>query len=96
MYLSTTTAKGKKYVYLIKGVGTKDNEYGDLVCIKEYLYGFGRNDKAIKKMREWKDHFEMFPSKLKELGCTEENLLDWIRTLETGITKTGRNFSAAI
>lgn len=41
-------------------------------------------------------NFNEFPKELIDLGCNKFDLEDWIRTLETGITKTGKRFKAII
>jgi hypothetical protein len=88
MFLKPVKAKGNIYVYLC----SYDSQEQD----KKFLYGFGRLDKALKEMYRWKDNFFCFPISLLELGCKREDLLDWIKTLETGITKTGRILKSII
>lgn len=63
---------------------------------KETLYTFGRVDKALLNMYSWRNDFRKFPKELLVIGCQLEHLEDWIRTIETGVTKTGKQFKAAI
>lgn len=63
---------------------------------KETLYKFGRKEIALQKMYDWRNDFTLFPKELILLGCSQEDLNQWIKTLETGITKTGKPFRAAI
>lgn len=94
MYLKTMTAKGNKYIYLycysneIREENPRNKE--------KRLYSFGRNDIALVRLKSWKKDFSSFPDDLKSLGCTKRDLIDWLRTLETGITKTGKRFKAVI
>lgn len=87
MYLTRTTAKGNTYVYLRA-------YYNDEWCYqgKKYVYSFGRADKALEKMKEWKERPNYFPSELKELGLDIEDVKAWIKTIETGVTKEGKKF----
>jgi hypothetical protein len=92
MYLNTKRAKGKKYIYLYcyskKEKNPKKRE--------KKVYSFGRNDIALERFKRWRKDFSLFPEELKMLGCTQKDLIDWIVTVETGITKTGKQFKAAI
>ncbi|MEG0255903.1 MULTISPECIES: hypothetical protein [Lactobacillales] len=56
---------------------------------KEKLYYFGRYDKALKEMYEFRDTGKM-PEELKSLGFTLEDLDHWILTLETRTTRRGK------
>ncbi|MCL9969574.1 hypothetical protein MX569_03090 [Anoxybacillus kestanbolensis] len=48
------------------------------------------------QMKRWKRRFTEFPNELLNLGCGMEDLEEWIRTIETGITKTGRIFKTNV
>jgi hypothetical protein len=87
MFLTQSKAKGKKYIYLCC--------YAPMDS-KKIVYRFGRLEVAIEKMRKWKTDFETFPEELKELECTKKDLIQWISTIETGVTKTGKKFKAVI
>ncbi|MFD2446687.1 hypothetical protein ACFSO7_22365 [Bacillus sp. CGMCC 1.16607] len=91
MYLQTAKAKGNAYIYLV----AYEMSYKGLAS-RRTLYGFGRKDKAAKKMYSWKENFSTFPTELLELGCTQDDLNYWIQYVETGITKTGRKASGVI
>lgn len=88
MYLSQVKSNGKRYIYLCAYDGSQ--EYS--TRRERRVYAFGEARQALKKMRRWKRKFYEFPQELKELGCSEQDLNDWITTIETGKTKTGRNF----
>ncbi|MGG3805838.1 hypothetical protein [Metabacillus fastidiosus] len=91
MFLSGLKVKNTYYIYL-----TAYNARDPYGSRKKTLYKFGRLDEAVLKMYYWRDNFSNFPYVLVELGCTEDDLREWINTLETGITKTGRKFSAVV
>lgn len=60
------------------------------------VYRFGRKEIAIRNMHNWKVHYEEFPEDLTALGCNKKDLEEWIRTLETGISKTGKQLKSII
>lgn len=91
LFLMTIKSKGKVYIYLT----AYEMSYKGLASRKT-LYGFGRNDIAAEKMYGWKEDFSTFPKELLELGCTQDDLNNWIQSIETGITKNGRKFSGVI
>lgn len=88
MFLKSVKSKGNVYIYLCA--------YSSLDQDKKILFSFGRIDKAIRSMRQWKNNFRELPEELSKMGCCREDLLDWIRTLETGVTKTGKKFKSII
>lgn len=71
----------------IEWMNDKRKEY------KQTIYSFGNYEKALEKMYGWRNNPELFPQELKELGYDLSDLHDWILTLETKKTKTGRDFS---
>lgn len=83
MFISHIKSKGNLYVYLYEYTNTGNSN-------KQSLYGFGRKEKALKNMRVWRKDFSLFPKELVEFGCTKKDLNEWIKTLETGVTKTGK------
>jgi hypothetical protein len=91
MYLTRTKAKGNYYIYLRAYHSCEEIYQG-----KKYVYSFGRAEKAIESMRKWIKDFRSFPVELIELGCTRGDLEGWIKTLETGVTKTGKKINAVI
>jgi hypothetical protein len=91
MFLTRTKAKGNYYIYLRAYHSSEEVYQG-----KRYVYSFGRVEKAIESMRRWKNDFRSFPVELTELGCTRKDLEGWIKTLETGVTKTGKKINAVI
>lgn len=92
MYLSQVKSNGKQYIYLCSYVGTQ--EYSTRK--EKRIYSFGETKKALIKMKRWKRKFNEFPNELLNLGCGMEDLEEWIRTIETGITKTGRIFKTNV
>jgi hypothetical protein len=94
LYLSTVKAKGNQYIYLCGySRERKGSHYSKNV---ETLFRFGRKEVAILKMYSWKENFSSFPVELKNIGCGRLDLEDWIKTLETGVTKTGKQFKAIV
>lgn len=48
--------------------------------------------KALERMYWLRDNPNNFPDVLKMQGFELEDLYEWILTLETGVTSTGRKF----
>ncbi|OKO97026.1 hypothetical protein BRO54_0039 [Geobacillus proteiniphilus] len=88
-YLSQVKSNGKQYIYLCMYVGNQ--EYSTRK--ERRVYSFGEARKALLRMKRWKRRFTEFPQELLDLGCGMKELEEWIQTLETGITKTGRRFA---
>ena len=89
-FLAKDKGKGNTYIYLRKS--ERVNKNGKSQVVKTNLFSFGRVDKALGNMYEWRDDFDKFPAELKELGYDFEDLMEWILTLETNVTKTGKSF----
>jgi hypothetical protein len=94
LFLSTVKAKGNQYIYLCGY--SRERKFGHYSKNVETLFRFGRKELAILNMRSWRKDFNSFPVELKNIGCGRADLEDWIKTLETGITKTGKKFKAII
>ncbi|THD15772.1 hypothetical protein CI793_11215 [Anoxybacillus ayderensis] len=92
MYLSQVKSNGKRYIYLCMYVGTQ--EYSSRK--EKRVYAFGEARRALVKMKRWKRRFTEFPQELLELGCSMKDLEQWIQTIETGVTKTGRIFKTNV
>lgn len=84
-YLSQVLSKGRRYIYLTEYIGGKHNKT-DI-----HVYGFGERSKALAEMYEWRRDFKRFPRELTDMGYGEGDLREWIQTLETGRSKTGRS-----
>lgn len=84
MFISRVKSKGRYYLYLY-GYLNKDG-----TPKIQTLYSFGNKEIAIQNMRTWFKNFDLFPKELIEFGCNKKDLEVWIRTLETGVTKTGK------
>ncbi|WP_430483517.1 hypothetical protein [Rossellomorea marisflavi] len=87
-FLTRAKAKGNVYMYLRAYHSSSEGFQG-----KRYIYSFGRAEKAYSDMKRWFKDYRAFPLELIELGCTKEDLKGWIRTIETGETKTGRKIA---
>lgn len=90
-YLSVVkVGKNYKYLQLRRSVARKNGNNGTRQIKKQVIYNFGNIEKAIDKFYYWRNKPEAFPYKLIELGYNLNDLDDWIMTIETGITKTGK------
>lgn len=78
MYLEKVKSKGNYYVYLKQYDRTVTYSHDKRV----YLYSFGRIDKALNKMYEWKKDSSRFPGELLEIGCGIDDVKQWIKRLE--------------
>lgn len=86
-YLSKKRSKGKIYLYLRK-------TYREEGIVKHVnLYGFGPLPKALDYMYWLRDNPEKFPDTLTFHGFQVSDLYEWILTLETKVTSTGREFN---
>ncbi|MDM5205355.1 hypothetical protein [Cytobacillus kochii] len=86
-YLSKKISKGHTYIYLRKSYRV------DKEIKHKYLYSFGSMPDALEKMYEMRDNPQGFPKELIELGFDLIDLYDWILTIETKVTSTGRSFN---
>lgn len=77
MYLERVKAKGRYYIYLKAYDSTIT--YGQK---KVTLYNFGREEHAIKDIREWLKDKNKLPRKLKNVGCVRRDLESWLNSLE--------------
>ncbi|KIQ93618.1 hypothetical protein LH47_02299 [Anoxybacillus thermarum] len=91
-YLSQVKSNGKQYIYLCMYVGTQ--QYSTRK--ERRVYSFGESKKALIRMKRWKRKFSEFPRELLDLGCGMKELEEWIQTIETGVTKTGRKFMTSV
>lgn len=87
-YLSRIHSKGRCYLYLKEYAVRKHYSSRSII-----IYRFGRLEIALSDMKKWKRNFNLFPKELKKEGFCKKDLDQWIRTLETGIHKTGRIFA---
>ncbi len=92
-YLSQIKSGGKQYIYLTEYCGSQTYSTKK----EQRVFGFGEARKALLQMKRWRRRYEKeFPNELIELGYTFEDLSQWIKTLETGITPKGRSFDVNI
>lgn len=89
-YLSVVRSGKYKYLQLRQSVAKKDELDGSRTINKKVVYSFGNTDRAIDKLYNWRDNPDKFPSELKNMGYDLYDLDDWILTIETGISKTGK------
>ncbi len=85
-YLIRKKRKGNTYIYLRKS----KRENG--IVKHEYVYSFGKMPSALDHLYEIINDQSPFPHELKEEGYEIDNILEWIMTLETQKTKSGRDF----
>lgn len=57
------------------------------------MYSFGPMPDALEKMYWLRDNPEEFPEELKQRHFNLGDLDDWIMTIETRKTSTGRDFN---
>lgn len=76
MFLKQVKAKDKKYLYLC-AYTVRDNFPSVAI-----LYSFGRVEMAVKNFHDWKENFHLFPNELKEMGCNQNDLKNWIKQIE--------------
>lgn len=92
-YLSQVRSNGIQYIYLTEYCGNQEFSSKK----EKHIYSFGNSRMALLKMKRWSRRFDSeFPQELLQLGYTFNDLLNWIKTLETGITKNGRKFQVEI
>lgn len=89
-YLSVVRSGNYKYIQLRQSVSKKNEVRGSRTINKIIVYSFGNVKKAIEKLYDWRDNPKNFPQELKKRGYDLYDLDDWILTIETGISKTGR------
>lgn len=90
MFLRQVQSKGKSYLYLCSYYA--ENEIQD----KRIIYRFGRTEQALINMIAWLENFGHFPKELIELGCSYNDLREWVKSLTTGVSKTGRKIKKVI
>ncbi|MDG5787793.1 hypothetical protein QA612_09800 [Evansella sp. AB-P1] len=86
-FLSQVRVKGKQYIYLSEYIGT--SKYSTKTDV--HVYGFGERKKALDKFKLWQKDFMSFPKQLIQKGYGRSDLDQWITTLETGTSPTGRS-----
>ena len=85
-YICRKRAKERTYIYLRRS-------YRENNKVKhEYVYSFGPMPDALEKMYWLRDNPEEFPEELKQRHFDLVDLYDWIMTMETKVTPTGRIF----
>lgn len=85
-YLTKKKSNGAFYIYLRRSY-RKQNKVNH-----EYIFSFGKMPNALEHMYWIRDNPEKFPTELIERHFNLDDLQEWILTIETGVTSTGRNF----
>jgi hypothetical protein len=85
-YLSKKLSNGRNYLYI------RQSYRLDGKVKHKYLYSFGAMPSALDKMYDILNNPETFPDKLKENGFNLNDLQEWVFTVETRTTSTGRKF----
>ncbi|KFM94853.1 hypothetical protein D0U04_21755 [Bacillus clarus] len=92
-FLKFVTSRKRVYVYLAKEIYIEKLNKRS-VSKTQILYRFGNFDVALEKMFRWRENPEKeFPEEILKLGYNLDDLDDWIMTLETGYSKTGRKLT---
>ncbi|MCI1820249.1 MULTISPECIES: hypothetical protein [Carnobacterium] len=81
-YLKFVKSRDHLYVYLH---GRLEGEK-----LKKHLFPFGRLEAALENMYSIRDS-NVLPEELVSMNCSFDDLDQWILTLETRITRNGKN-----
>lgn len=86
-HLTRKKSRGQIYIYLRQSIreGKKTTN--------KNIYSFGKMPGALEFLYEVRDNYDLFPKELLEKGYTLNDLDEWILTLETQVTGTGRDFT---
>lgn len=85
-YLSKKKSNGKNYIYLRRS-------YREDEQVKhEYIFSFGSMPRALEKLYLMRENPEDIPLRLTERNFDVSDVNEWILTLETQVTSTGRSF----
>lgn len=85
-YLIRKKSKGNWYIYL-----RRSNRIEGIVK-HTYIYSFGKMPMALNKLYAILNNEQELPMELIEEGYTINHIIDWIITIETGVTKSGKPF----
>jgi len=85
-HLTRKKARGSIYIYLRESF-----RKGEKVTNKN-IYSFGKMPEALESLYSFREDYSSFPSELLEEGYNLDDLDEWILTLETQVTGTGRDF----
>ena len=86
-YLARKCYSNKVYIYLRKSF----RENGKTK--NKTLYSFGVTEKALDQLKGIRSNPDLFPLELKRLNFNLDDVDEWILTLETKVTSTGREFN---
>jgi hypothetical protein len=76
-FIVKVMSKNREYFYLRRSF-RKDNRPQN-----KNIFSFGSREKAIKDLVDWKKDFNKFPVELKKLGYDPEDILSWLKQIET-------------
>ncbi|MCX4074743.1 hypothetical protein OQZ55_00235 [Bacillus subtilis] len=85
-FLARVKTNGTTYIYLRQAKRTPNG------IKNERIYSFGPAHKALETMLYFFNNPEEFPKPLTEAGYTLEDLDNWMWTLNTKTTPTGKPF----
>jgi hypothetical protein len=85
-YLTRKKAKGQVYIYLRKTF-SEGNKIRN-----QNIYSFGRMPGALESMYQLRENPDSFPEELLKAGYNLDDLDEWILTIETQVTSSGRSF----
>lgn len=85
-HLTRKKARGEIYIYLRESF-----RKGKKVTNKN-IYGFGKMPNALELLYSFREDYDLYPKELLEKGYNLDDLDEWILTLETQVTGTGRDF----
>lgn len=86
-HLTRKKSRGHIYIYLRESfrVGKKTTN--------KNIYSFGKMPGALEFLYTVRDNYDLFPKELLDKGYNYDDLDEWILTLETQVTGTGRDFT---
>ena len=79
-FIIKVKSRGKEYYYLRKAERKKGNTS---LKINTNIFAFGQREKALENLNRWKNNFDDFPLKLKDLGYDLEDISTWIEQIES-------------
>ena len=85
-YLIRKKSKDNVYIYL------RNSTRANGRVQHEYIFSFGKMPDALDFLYSVSNGDTPFPLKLHEKGYEMKDVMEWIMTLETKRTATGRNF----
>lgn len=85
-HLHKKRGRGKFYIYLRESFRNGDK------VENINIYSFGKMPGALEFLYSIREDYSLFPEELLKKGYNLDDLDEWIMTLETQVTGTGREF----